>query len=192
MRVTFERLVDHMWGHALIERDDGVVYRMHAGPITAEIPHDLVHFTVEESLGIADGIWGAIAGGIVFRSMSHVSGRRPPHVTERSDELKRAYRDRLHRAELLGGLVEAVANTPTGDRAETARTTLRAIGPDAPDLNAIAGAVADLRLAQERWRALPIGTRLVLDWPAHRRIAPLGARQRRDRGRGRTRSARTG
>jgi hypothetical protein len=192
MRVTFERLADHVWGHVLIERDDGVVYRMHAGPITAEIPHDLVHFTVEESLGIADGIWGAIAGGIVFRSMTHVSGRRPPHVTERSDELKRAYRDRLQRAELLGGLVESAAHRPDADLAGMARTTLTAIGPDAPGLAAVAGAVTALRRAEERWRTLPIGTRLVLDWPAHRRIAPVGSRQRRDRGRGRTRSSRAG
>src|SRR4029453_7521528 len=103
MPVTFDRLPDHEWAHVLIERDDRVVYRMHAGPITAEIPHDLVHFTVEDTLGITDGIWGAIAGGVVFRSMTHVSGRRPPPAAERSTQLIRAHRDRLQRAELIGG-----------------------------------------------------------------------------------------
>jgi hypothetical protein len=36
MRVTFERLPDHRRGGVLIERDDGVVYRMDGGPVTAE------------------------------------------------------------------------------------------------------------------------------------------------------------
>src|SRR5690349_18072136 len=112
MRVTFQRLPDHQWADVLIERDDGVVYRMHAGPVTAHAPHDLVHFTVEDALGMSDGIWGAIAGGVVFRSMTHVSGRRPPHAAERSAELIREYRDHLQRAELLGGFIEAAAHQP--------------------------------------------------------------------------------
>jgi hypothetical protein len=35
MRVTFPRLPDHQWADVLIQRDDGVVYRMHAGPVTS-------------------------------------------------------------------------------------------------------------------------------------------------------------
>ncbi len=58
--MTFDRLPDHQWAHVLIERDDRVVYRMHAGPVTAELPHDLVHFTVEDALNLADGIWGRL------------------------------------------------------------------------------------------------------------------------------------
>ena len=112
MRVTFTRLRDHEWGHVLIERDDGVVYRMHGGPVTAELPHDLVHFTVEDALDVADGVWGAIAGGVVFSSMTHVRGRRPPHVTERSAALLREHRGRIMRAELLGGFIEAAAQRP--------------------------------------------------------------------------------
>ncbi|GAA0725189.1 hypothetical protein Drose_22505 [Dactylosporangium roseum] len=76
VRATFYRLADHEWADVLIERDDGVTYRMHAGPVTADLPHDLVHYTVEDALGMTDGIWGAIASGVVFRSMTHVSGRR--------------------------------------------------------------------------------------------------------------------
>jgi hypothetical protein len=149
-----------------------------------------VHFTVEDSLDMADGIWGGIAGGIVFRSMTHVSGRRPPHATDRSDELKRAYRARLMSAELLGGFVETAAHRPDADLARLARDAFRTGAPDRPGLDALSAAVAALRRAEQRWRALSVGDRLLLHWPARRRVAPVPARQRRDRGRGRTRSSR--
>ena len=45
MRVTFPRLADHQRGYAVVERDDGVVYRMDSfttmGP---DLPHDVRHF----------------------------------------------------------------------------------------------------------------------------------------------------
>ena len=178
MRVTFYRLADHQWAHVLIERDDHVVYRMHAGPVTAELPHDLVHYTVEDALAISDGIWGAIAGGVVFRSMTHVSGRRPPHAAERSVALIKQYRDRLQRAEMLGGFVESAAHQPGSD---LDRLTAQAFSTrsERPRVEAIAGAVSALHGAEERWRALPVGGHVELNWPAHRRItAPPAGRNR--------------
>jgi hypothetical protein len=189
MRVTFTRLPDHEWGSVLIERDDGVIYRMGAGPITAAIPHDLVHFTVEDALGLADGIWGAIAGGVVFRSMKHVSGRRPPHAAERSAALIAAYRGRLQRAELIGGFVEAAAHRsgaapaehrPGARLVELAGQAFVTLPPaDQPELGAIAGAVAALHGAERRWQEVPIGGALVFDWPARRRLAPVARRSGR-------------
>lgn len=178
MRVTFYRLADHEWAHVLIERDDRVVYRMHAGPVTAELPHDLVHYTVEDALGIADGIWGAIAGGVVFRSMTHVSGRRPPHAAERSIALIRQYRDRLQRAELIGGFVESAAHQSNPDLAQLAAQTFSTQPSDAPNLEAIAGAIDALHLADRQWREVPVGGKLVLDWPSHRRLTASPVRHR--------------
>lgn len=189
MQVTFFRIPDHEWGQVLIERDDRVVYRMHAGPITSELPHDLVHFTVEDALGVADGIWGAIAGGVVFRSMTHVSGRRPPHAEQRSTELKRTHRDSLQRAELLGGLVESVAQQPEPDVRWLAQEMFKNVPAGAPSVDAIRTAVAALRRTEQRWRELPVGGSLVMHWPAHRRVAPP-RRQSPDRGRGRARRSR--
>ena len=60
MRVSFRRFPGHSSAYSVIERDDGVVYRMkeftRAG---TRLPHDLRHFVVERELGIADGIWSA-------------------------------------------------------------------------------------------------------------------------------------
>jgi hypothetical protein len=159
MRVVFTRIPDHQRGHALVTRDDGVVYRLDGGPITAAVPHDLVHLTVEDSLRIADGIWGAIAGGVVFRSMTHVGGRRPPHAAERSAELIRAHRDNLHRAELIGGYIEWLA-LGTGSGVRDLRL----------DPAAAEHAVARLRDTAARWAALPVGAEVVCEWPGHRRL----------------------
>src|ERR1700733_16141395 len=108
MRVRFPRLADHQKGYAVIERDDGVVYRMNGFTVMGpELPHDVRHLIVERELRISDGIWGSIAAGTVYTSMEHVRGRRPPHAEDRSDQLKRAQRNRIMRAELLATLVEA-------------------------------------------------------------------------------------
>jgi hypothetical protein len=189
--VTFTRLPDHEWGHVLIERDDGVVYRMHSGPVTAAIPHDLVHFTVEEALEITDGVWGAIAGGVVFRSMTHVAGRRPPHAAERSASLLRQHRDRIMRAELLGGFIEAAAQRPVAELPSLAARWFSTSPSGAPDLDGCRRAIAALHRAEASWRALVIGEQLVLDWPAHRRAAAARpSRRSRERAGPRRRSPR--
>ena len=117
MRVTFPRLPDHEAAYSVVERDDGVVYRMLSGRSGTALPHDIVHLVVERELGLTDGIWGGIAAGMVFTSMRHVRGRRPPHVTERSAQLKRMYRERILRSDkrtdrLLDLVYQRRAGTP--------------------------------------------------------------------------------
>ena len=109
MRVTFPRLPDHERGYALVERDDGVVYRLYGDMAGPRLPHDVRHLVVESELGLTDGIWGGIAAGVVFESMWHVSGRRPPRAAARSKALLRHFRERGLRAELMAVLVESVA-----------------------------------------------------------------------------------
>ena len=123
MRVTFPRLPDHEIAYAVVERDDGVVYRLQGGGAGTALPHDIRHLVVERELGVTDGIWGGIAAGTVFSSMQHVRGRRPPHATERSAELKRRYRDRVLRAELLADLAESVAGLDDPSLDEIRRLT---------------------------------------------------------------------
>ena len=142
------------------------------------LPHDLRHFVVERELGIADGIWGGIAAGMVYTSMDHVQGRRPPHAAERSGELQRARRQQLMRAELLANLVEAIAmlDAPSGDDIRRlTRTKLSAVpvtepGADPADVAAVpppevlAGAARVLQLEAARWARLRVGEELVCEW----------------------------
>jgi hypothetical protein len=180
MRVTFRRFPDQGRAYSLIEREDGVVYRMldftRPGP---ELPHDLRHFTVEHALGVTDGIWGGIAAGMVYGSMEHVQGRRPPHAAQRSAALKRAHRLRLLRAELLATLVEAIArlDAPSADdirrltRAKLSIVPITEPGADPADVAAIpppaalAEAARALQVAAARWARLRVGESLVYEWP---------------------------
>lgn len=180
MRITFRRFPGYANSYSLIERDDGVVYAMkeftRPGP---GMPHDLRHLVAERSLGIGDGIWGGIAAGMVYDSMSHVGGRRPPHAGERSDQLKRAHRQRLMRAELLAGLVEAVAalESPSADgirqltRAKLSVVPVTEPGQDpaagagVPSPGALVKAAGAMQVEAARWARLREGQELVYEWP---------------------------
>jgi hypothetical protein len=184
MHVTFFRLPAHQRGWSLVERDDGVAYRMDGTPGSDELPHDLVHFAVERALRIPDGIWGAVAAGVVFRSMHHHAGRRPPHGAQRSAALIRANRHHLHRAELIGGLVERIAALPAPTRDDIARLARESLAtlPDGIELGPLPGAAAELREAAEGWRRLRVGDHVRLDWPVRLRMpaAPSGQAGHRD------------
>jgi hypothetical protein len=179
MRVTFPRLADHQRGYSVVERDDGVVYRMDSfTTMRSELPHDIRHLIVERELRISDGIWGTIAAGTVYTSMSHLRGRRPPQAADRSAELKRGQRDRVMRAELLANLVEAVAVLDDPSAAEIRRLTNAKLsvvavtepGSDpghviaVPPPAALAAAARALQVEAARWARLRVGENLVYDW----------------------------
>ena len=182
MRVMFVQVAYPERHYALVARDDGVVYRLGGGPATPGIPHDLVHYTVEDSLGLSDGIWGAIAGGVVFRSMTHVSGRRPPHAAARSAEMIRVHRDSLQRAEVIGGFVEHLVDHGDADLQKVMRMALSTRPDVVLDQASVRRAVYALREAAERWRTVPVGGQLTCHWPAYRKLVlPLKPRNRQNR-----------
>jgi hypothetical protein len=144
-----------------------------------ELPHDVRHLIVERELRVSDGIFGAIAAGTVWTSMHHLRGRRPPHSADRSEQLKRAQRYRVQRAELLANLVEAVAalDDPSPDeiqriaRARLSVVLVREPGQDPADViampppDALAAAARALQVEAARWARLRVGDELVYEWP---------------------------
>src|SRR5687768_4314417 len=120
----------------LVERDDGVVFRMRGAGGGADLPHDLVHALVEQSLRVTDGIWGCVADGVVWNSMRHVSGRQPPHAAERSARLKKERAARIQAAEHLADLVGRISRGERVLAGETHRAghTAEALGSAATDL----------------------------------------------------------
>ena len=168
MRVTFPRLPDHERAWALVERDDGVVYRLYGSTAGPRLPHDIMHLVVERELRIKDGIWAGIAAGLVFDSMQHVSGRRPPHAAERSKALLRGFREQGLRAELLADLVSSAAtlDTMTLDKIKRLAATKLSVLPDTDvDPVVIAAAARALQVEAARWARLRIGEELSYDWP---------------------------
>jgi hypothetical protein len=179
MRVTFPRLPDHQRGYALVERDDGVVYRLYGGtdPFPGRrLPHDVMHLVVERELGIRDGIWGGIAAGVVFDSMRYVRGRRPPHPAERSGQLLPGFRRPGLRAELLADLVASAAALDhlTSDTIRRLADAKLSALPDREDVDPVAIAVAARALQVEaaRWARLRIGEELCYEWPGRGPSAP--------------------
>ena len=186
MHVTFPRLPDHERAYAVVERDDGAVYRLYGGQAGPRLPHDIRHLVVERELRIRDGIWGGIAAGVIFDSMQHVSGRRPPHARERSKELLASFHRPGLRAELMANLVECVAclDHPSDIEILTlAATQLSALPDDDADVEPaeVAAAAQALQVEAARWARLRVGEQLSYDWPR----AALAAR-----GRARTRKPR--
>ena len=169
MRVTFPRLPDHQRAYALVERDDGVVYRLYGGTAGPRLPHDIMHLVAERELRIRDGIWAGIAAGVVFESMCHVSGRRPPHAAERSRDLLHRFSQQGLRAELLADLVSSVAalDTMTQDKIrQLTRDKLAVLPPSAEvDPVVIAAAARALQVEAARWARLRIGEELSYEWP---------------------------
>ncbi len=183
------------------------MYRMNGFTVMGpELPHDIRHLIVERELRVSDGIWGSIAAGTVYSSMQHLRGRRPPHAEDRSDQLKRAQRNRIMRAELLANLVEAVAalNDPSADkiarltRAKLSVVPVKEPGADpavviaAPSPEALAAAASALQVEAARWARLRVGEELVYELrfapPAVRALR--GVPRQRDSGAGRRPSPR--
>ena len=116
-----------------------------------DLPHDLAQFVVEATLGLQHGFWGLLANGATFKS---VVGRRR---TKPGLQLISAHREALEATEHLSNAHVTAwrtgAPTPTG-----------------PALDAM----------YARWRALPDGAELRVDWPVQRlpRGAPGASRRR--------------
>src|SRR4051794_41170892 len=83
--ITHRRLADGQRAYSIVERSDGVRYRVHEGISGPETPHALVHLVVEHETAEDGGFWGAVAAGAVFGSMEHIDGRRPPHSAQHSN-----------------------------------------------------------------------------------------------------------
>jgi hypothetical protein len=193
MRITFRRFPEGASGYSVIERDDGVVYRLREFTRSGSaLPHDLRHLVAERELGIGDGIWGGIAAGMVYSSMEHVSGRRPPRAAPRSEQLKRSCRERIRRAELFANLVEAVAclADPSDRQIEwLARMKLAAVpltepGQDVltaaalPPAAVLAAAARALQVEAARWARLRLGEELAYDWPARAALGNVSVHER--------------
>jgi hypothetical protein len=169
MRVTFARPADHEIAYAVVERDDGVVYRLQGGRAGTALPHDIRHLIVERELGVTDGIWGGIAAGAVFASMQQLSGRHLPHAAQGATELKGQYRDRVLRAELLADLVERVAglDDPTLEEIRLlTRKQFSGTREPAPAPEALLFAARAMQVEAARWARLRPGQELRYEWPS--------------------------
>ncbi len=154
MQVIFERVDERRYLIGAVRdgrHDVGADVPVRPGPGSADVPHDLVHFVVEEQAGLTLGIYGQLAlgadvGGFFRTAQEHRSLARDHR---RSTRLGRAGRDQVAESERLASL------------ARTGRVTAVA------DLDPALARALDQRLGEvlALWRAVPHGGRLTLTWP---------------------------
>jgi hypothetical protein len=115
------------------------------------LPHDLVHYVVEDELGLEFGFWGLISAGAKLRSVQAYGARDPRRIPAQDDPLVAAHIDDPLAVE---GLVAAFSELP-------------GTGPE-PDLEPARIERIRARIAglNERWQAKGPGDVLRLRWPA--------------------------
>jgi hypothetical protein len=67
-----------------VARDDGVSLSVPDYAFMRALPHDLTHYVVEMTLGLARGFWGSVAEGAKFGGMVLIEGRQKPHLKEKA------------------------------------------------------------------------------------------------------------
>ncbi|HKS69523.1 MAG TPA: hypothetical protein VJQ45_03835 [Ktedonobacterales bacterium] len=172
MEIVFVRS-EHRRVPSVVTRGDGVRLSVPVfGPLEP-MPHDLVHFAVERELGLHEGFWGSVAAGAIFDGMHVLGGRQRPHAHERSRAVLKANQRGVPFAELL---VELAVRVLKGERLENAPLPLDfPLAHTRADRDAL---IQRMRPAVEemhdRWRGVPLGATLTVQWPERlRRSDPL-------------------
>lgn len=150
---------------AIIPRNDGVVVELHGYDRRHRVPHDLAHAVTERELGLADGVFGSIAGGAFFASVRVRSGRQRYDAAARSKRILDMNQRALTVAEVMAGIVhDAFEHPGGGDPYEKGRIDWAIVCPDPYPWSAddIAGAVRKLSEVAAEWQR---DGRVELFWP---------------------------
>lgn len=141
MRVTFRKLIEKR-----ISTWDAVAGKRSHIPGTSmalgrgDLPHDLTQLIVESSLGIEHGFWGCVAKGATFKSLRRKRTRAGRAVIA-------SHRKDLRDAENVVFQHVHAWNTGSATPVATALDEM-----------------------DRRWRLLPDGGTIVVDWPSGRLV----------------------
>jgi hypothetical protein len=147
-----------------LHRRDGVVVELPGYDRKFRVPHDLAHLVTERELGLADGVFGSIAGGGMFSNMRVVGGKPRHDAASRSKRLLDANKQGLGMAEVLAGAVHDDVEHGSGDAPVAARRVWTAFGtgPFPWTDRQITDAVHMLTELTEAWYR---DGRLATNWP---------------------------
>ena len=114
------------------------------------LPHDLVHYVVEDELRLEFGFWGLLSAGAKLQSVQAYGTRDPRRIPPPDDPLVTTHLDELLAAERYVAALSAVPGTETEPDLETDR--IERIRVRMSELN-------------QRWQATGPGEALRLRWP---------------------------
>lgn len=149
---------------SVLQRPDGVTIAFEGGSYNkvggrhGAVPHDLAHLVVEDELGLANGVWGVLLAGGLFRHVSVVGGRQAPHAARRGAEVVAAARESVMQAEIL---TRAVCDVSRGALPPDPAALRRAVGArwwlERLTEEAIERCDRRLREGAADWAALAVG-----------------------------------
>lgn len=192
MEVTFERTGARRYGVRVTRAGFPTVEMDPAPGYDPRLPHDLIHFVVEEELGLSRGVFGQLAAGGhagTFRlgpasSGSREGSRTRRHARRRGDRLAREGRDDAELSERAASIChyEWLARSSEPDRRRQARAMApyvrrlrqdRSSGGELASLteHAIGRVCRRLDELGARWSRLEVGESIVLSWSGRRRGA---------------------
>src|SRR2546430_800370 len=168
MRVQFhrsDRLDEYV---VLVRREDGLTVQLPGFDRRMVVPHHLAHFVAEHEFRLTHGVFGCIAAGAMFTSMSMVDARPRFDTQSRSRAVLRVNAAELGLAESLSGVVHDAAEQGLdfGVAYRRLREAWGALRPgpcpyEAAELRRVLTLLGQLA---ERWRALHPGEVLALRW----------------------------
>lgn len=178
MEVVFERTGERRYSVTAASGDYPAVTMDPAPGYDELLPHDLMHFVVEDELGLQLGIFGQLSNG---GSAGTFRLAEPVGTTRERARARRAYKRRGERQSREGAKDAALSEASAAvchrlwPAAASSSSRSAAVARLARELAAIHGRPVAVTTAAEilrrldelstRWRGLPVGDRITLTWP---------------------------
>jgi hypothetical protein len=150
MRVTFAKTGSRRYS-VYVERDHAPALAIGPAPgFDVNLPHDLLHFVAEAEFGLDGGVFGDLAAGGNARMFVPIDQELVAKMWRKNRMRKVRLRDGRRSEELAGRLERGWYRHRHGQRLDDPE-----VEPLLPKLDELAN----------RWRNLPVGDSITLEWP---------------------------
>jgi hypothetical protein len=168
MQVTFERTATRRYAVAVLRAKHGNL-RMDPAPGYSDlIPHDLVHFVVEDEFGLRQGIFGQLAAGGNAGTFVPTEELRTKAWARRIERRNRSTGGDMVRSEHLAAQVY-----PRWLRHSGHLPGSHYVRQDPPPTDLAASDLARvfkrLDALSQQWRAVDVGGSMTVEWPGAER-----------------------
>ena len=157
MKVTFTRTAKRRYRVSVDGPGVGPSWIEPAPGYDDRLPHDMVHFVVENELGIRGGVFGQLAAGGHARSFFRTAQPRERKVVKRGDRLVAANRDDTAFSERVAWFAFA-----TWNHALSGVSSVE--GVSAEDIKRVC---REFDAVSARWSKLAVGESMTLVWRGH-------------------------
>jgi hypothetical protein len=154
-----------------IERDDGAVLATRSPGARDRLPHDLIHYVVERELGLDDGVWGRVASGVVYKNFRVLQPPKAKQQRRQKPRKRKTKRKGVLEAEVLVWILHDIWDGTAEREWGTIRAFLDSIWSprtrsraDELEPSTIARICAALDRMEAKWKRVPVGGELRVDW----------------------------